>query len=204
MKRNKFNEFLKEFTSEEGINEDGLFTAINKHLDGIIINKEETVKASTIKNAREDIINDFLKDNEFNNLDEFNAFRKNGATADSEAVTRLQKELDTYKNKSNEYETEISKLNGTITNYNSDKLLIKDGIEDEDKREFYKFKINKLDGETFEEKYSAFKNDNPDIFKEQPKQKPHISTNKPINRTNQNSDGDYPFEKILKERGLLK
>lgn len=82
-----------------------------------------------------------------------------------------------YNNLNTETSTKIKELTEKVNTYSADStelqsyknkdLLRSKGIVDSDMMEFYEYKINKLDGESFTDKLEAFTKDNPEVFKAQ-------------------------------------
>lgn len=138
------------------------YTKVNEELQTDTQNiVAKQVAKEAAKYDKESIVNEFLKENEFKSIDEFNAFKKNGATADTEAVKRLENELTTYKAQIEELGTYKAKAQS----YEQRELLRNElPNADKDQLEFYEYKIGKLEGETFEEKLNAFKEASPEVF----------------------------------------
>lgn len=110
------------------------------------------------------IIKTFLNDNEFKSLDDFNAFKKNGATVDTEAVKRLEGELKIV-NDALKLKTDVElALTKELSPYKNQALLRKAELNSESDIEYIEYQINKLEGETFEDKLTAYKETNPDVF----------------------------------------
>lgn len=159
-----------------------------------IVAKEVTKESK--KYDKDTVISEFLKEQEFNSMDEFTAFKKNGATADTEAVKRVEKERNEFKGK---YE-ELLPLQGELASFKNRAMLRGKGITDQDKLEFMEYKINKLEGESFEDKVTAYGEANPDAFTEAPPVKPNVITTGTKVGGNPNPSEKLDWEKIVDDR----
>lgn len=183
---------IKKHTVDEVTN----FAKVNEELQEQTVNivAKEVAKESK-KFDKDTVIKEFLMDNEFKSVDEFNAFKKNGATADTEAVKRLENELkianDNLKSKGD--------LEQELNTYKNQSLLRSKGSLTQDELEFYEYKIKKLDGETFEDKYNAFVETNPDVFTEVVTPPNKITTGAKIG-TKPKQGEKLGWEKILDDR----
>jgi len=134
-------------------------------------------------------------DNEFKSLDDFNAFKKNGATADTEAVKRVEKLLEASELKLKE----LIPLQGEVQAFKNRALLRTKGITDQDQLEFMEYKISKLDGESFEEKVTTYSEANPESFTQTPPPKNIITTGSKVG-TKIGTNEKLGWEKILEDK----
>lgn len=172
------------------------YTKVNDELDSQnknIVAKE--VAKETKKFDKDIIIDEFLKENEFKSMDEFNAFKKNGATADTEAVRRLETELIAANDKLKTIPTLQSELN----TFKNQSLLRGKGNLTQDELEFIEYKINKLEGESFEEKYTKYVEANPDVFTEVQPPKNIITTGTKIG-TKAKTGETFGWEDMVDDR----
>lgn len=178
------------------------YTSLNEDLESQNRNiVASEVKKEANKYDKDLVIKEFLEVNEFKSIDEFNAFKKSGATADTEAVKRLEKELNDFKTK---YE-ELVPLKAENTTYKNRETLRSKGTFTKDELDFIEFKINRLDGETFEEKLSAFVETNPDAFTPATPVLPKNVISTTGTKINHVTSEKLPFEKILEDKyGELK
>jgi len=121
---------------------------------------------------KDTVINEFLTENEFKSVDDFKAFKKNGATADTEAVKRVEKALEELQIKHDA----LVPLQGEVQTFKNRATLRAKGITDPDQLEFMEYKINKLEGESFEDKVTTYSEANPDTFTQTPLPKNIITT----------------------------
>lgn len=157
----KFNikKIIDANTTDDTVN----YEAVNKELETQnknVVAKE--IEKELAKVDKDTIIKEFLMDNDFKSLDDFTAFQKNGATPDTEAVKRIEKERDDFE----KLYKDLLPLSNELATYKNQSLLRGKGTLTQDELEFYEYKINKLDGDTFEDKFNAFVETNPDVFKE--------------------------------------
>jgi len=183
---------------------------ITKHTDGdnvdyVKINEEldtqnknivaKEVNKESKKFDKDTVIKEFLMDNEFKSLDDFNAFKKNGATADTEAVKRVEKLLEASELKLKE----LIPLQGEVQAFKNRALLRTKGITDQDQLEFMEYKISKLDGESFEEKVTTYSEANPESFTQTPPPKNIITTGSKVG-TKIGTNEKLGWEKILEDK----
>lgn len=179
------------------------YTAINKELEtqnSNVVAKE--IEKELAKVDKDGIIKTFLTENDFKDVDAFNAFKKNGATGDTEAVKRLEGELqianDALKLKT---DVEIS-LNKELSPYKHKSLLRKAKLNSESDIDYIEYQINKLDGDTFEDKLTAYIETNPDVFTEAPP-KPNVITTGAKIGNKPPAGAKLGWEVILEEQGKL-
>jgi len=174
------------------------YTKINEALEKQnkdIVKKEVSKEAK--KYDKDTVIKEFLIEQEFKSLDEFTAFKKNGSTVDSETVKRVEKERDDFKL---QYE-QLVPLKGEISAYKNRAVLRSKGTFTPDELEFMEYKINKIEGESFEEKLTVYTEANPNAFTTIPQPKNIITTG---SRTGVlPADGKLGWEKILEDKGKL-
>lgn len=127
------------------------------------------------------------------------AYVKGTSNEWKEKYDGLKKETDAslqeYGTKFTNYEKDLGELN-TLRNQ---RLLRGKGVLDDEQLEFLEFKINKLDGETFEEKLNAYAESNPDTFTPPNPQKNVITTGAKIGSKAQ-TDSKLGWETIIDER----
>jgi len=183
---------IKKHTVDEVTN----FAKVNEELQEQTVNiVAKEVAKETKKFDKDTVIKEFLMDNEFKSLDEFNAFKKNGATADTEAVKRLETELKT----ANESLAAKGNVEEQLNTYKNQSLLRSKGTLTADELEFYEYKINKLDGDTFEDKFNGFIESNPDVFTVESPPANKITTGVKLGTKPQVGD-KLGWEKILEDK----
>lgn len=107
-----------------------------------------------------------------------------------ENYNNLETEYKSFKSGHEDYEA----LKNENSNYKSYNALRSKGVTDQDEIEFLTFKINKLDGESFDDKLAAYEGANPKTFQTQ-----HITTGAKIG-TKQVTSEKLDFEKILEDK----
>lgn len=113
---------------------------------------------------------------------------------------------DEWKEKYNEletkYKTDLDKyadygsLQEKVNTYSNYELLRNKGITDPDTLEFLSFKVNKADGESFEDKLKAYEEAHPDTFQSEKKT---VTTGVKIG-IKPNPNEKLGFEKILEDK----
>jgi hypothetical protein len=167
----KFN--IKKIIDANTVDEVVDYDKVNEELE---LQNKNVVAKEVAKIDKDSIINSFLLENEFDSVDAFNAFKKNGATADTEELKRIKGELkianDTLKLKT---DAELA-LTKELSPYKNQALLRKAELNGEKDIEYIEFQINKLEGETFEDKLNTYKATHPDVFTSPPPKKNIITT----------------------------
>jgi len=159
----KFN--VKKIIDDCTVDEVVDYAKVNEELElqnKNVVTKE--VDKAVAKIDKDSIIKSFLLENEFESVDAFNAFKKNGATADTEELKRLKGEL---KVATETLDTKVKSelgLTNELATYKNLSLLRGKGNLEQDQLEFYEYKINKLEGESFSDKLDSFIETNPDVF----------------------------------------
>lgn len=151
MKIEELKSLVDKHTAEDGVNYDELNKAINAKFDGLIESKVSKAKET----GKGENIEAFIKDQGFENIDQFTAFVKNSkatSTELTEKVTRYETELDALKG-------ENGKLKVENDNY---AYLGKLSNVKEDMREFALYKIKGLmdDGTDFDTAKDKYLTDN--------------------------------------------
>lgn len=167
----KFN--IKKIIDANTVDEVIDYNKVNEELE---LQNKNVVAKEVAKIDKDSIINSFLLENEFESVDAFNAFKKNGATADTEELKRIKGELkDTNEALKLKTSAELA-LAKELSPYKNQAALRKAEINGEKDIEYIEYQINKLEGETFEDKLNTYKETHPDEFTPIQPQKNIITT----------------------------
>lgn len=197
----KFNvkKIIDENTKDDVVD----YVAVNKELETQnknVVAKE--IEKELAKVDKDSIIKTFLTENDFKDVDAFNAFKKNGATADTEAVSRLEGELKIV-NDALKLKTDVElALNKELSPYKNKAQLRKAKLNSDSDIDYIEYQINKLDGDTFEDKLTAYIETNPDVFTEAPPKSNILTTGAKIG-TKPPPGAKLGWETILEEQGRL-
>ena len=157
MKIEELKALIDKYTTDEGLNHEELNKDINAQFDALIDGKVTKAKAS----AKSENIEEFIKEQGFENLDQYNAFVKNTKSASNELTekaTRLETEYGAIK-------SEYEKLKAENESYTYLSKL--DGVDDK----FKKFALSEIKGlindETdFDTAKTKYFEENPQYLKE--------------------------------------
>lgn len=140
MKIEQLELLIKSNTGEDGvINLEAINKSINEETDVLI----EKKRAKAVDEAKQTIIDEFIKTEGFDNADAYKAYIKNskaGATELSEKATRLEQELELVRKEANTYKSEAEGFKYTSK-------LIEKGIDPKFK-DYAMFKINAMVNDT--------------------------------------------------------
>lgn len=130
MKHEQLQKLFESNTVDGVTNFEAIAGEVNTFYDGVIERKRESATKGLVNP------NDFIKQYDFENVDQFNAFVKNTKSASSELsekATRLEGENKTL----NE---QLKELQGKVTDYEFTSQLVNKGVE-KDKLDYAKFKL---------------------------------------------------------------
>jgi len=179
---------IEQHTKEGVVDYKSVQDAINQEINDVVA-KNKPNQEKLIAESKDKWIADLGFENVLNES-QLKAYVKGTSDEWKENYTKLENEYKSFKESTGDYNDLKSKLSD-YENYN---MLRSKGIQDDDSIEFLTFKINKLEGETFADKLTAYEASNPDTFQPQKKVTTGVKIGTKV------TGEKLGFEKILDEK----
>jgi len=198
-------DYIKKVTGEDGVID---YSKGNELVEDDVLkfNSKNSPDMETLKKEAYDLAqDDFIKGLKIEGVETVDTFKthlsKLGAEDKAQEVIRLNQINNELQSKYDTLDSEYSKVTKESTVFKNEKFLSdkKPNVE----LDYLTFKIDKLDGDTFEDKYNAFvaNDDNKKFF--EPVAPINQGDSGTKRKTEIKDDVKAGFEKVLEERGLL-
>ena len=186
MKENQIESLVTENTTEGVTNWKNVSSAINSHVNEIRDNALDKFQGS--EEFTNNIRANFLKENGFENVDQFNVFvktAKSNTNEIQETNLRLTNELSDLQSKYTELNNQFTNSNNELTHIKNQKLANDLGVKS-DMVDFALFEASKIvnDETSLEDVLESFKESRPAMFGD----KPNLKVGKKINQKTEVKD----------------
>lgn len=208
MKKEIFEKLLKDNGVEltEEVKFEEIWNGVDTAIGGAIKNTRETTLEKMTKEAQDIARDEYIKSLGIEGVENDNQFKAHisslQANEDGQELIKTRQELEALKGEYDTYKTDAEGYKSKLSQYENEKFVLsKNPNVDVD---YLTFKINKYDGETFEEKYNTFVADETNKKYFEPIA-PVTQSNTGVVRQPNTSTGELEgWEQILVEQGKLK
>ena len=146
MKRSELEELIKTHTADDGIDYDAIAKSVNDETNVIRDKAIEKYKETAKQELADEIKNEFIKQYDFENVDQFKAFVDNSKATSDEVkakATRLEQELEQAKAQLQETESKYKDVDSKLQTYSHKQIAKKLGVKD-DMLDYALFEAKKL------------------------------------------------------------
>lgn len=207
MKKEVFEKLLKDNGVElnENIKFDEIWNGVDTAIGGAIKNTKETTLEKMVKEPQDSARDEYIKSLNIEGVENDSQFKAHinalQSNEDAQELIKVRGKYETLKGEYDTYKTDTQKVQSEINQYRNEKYLSsKNPNVDVD---YLAFKVNKMEGETIEDKFDAF------IANEENKKyfepvAPVVAVNTGVPRVNnQNTPTRPKWQQDLIDKGLV-